>query len=146
METRIKIQEVEPEAFQAMYPLENYVRNSGLEKGLYELIKIRASQINGCAFCLNMHTKDARKLGETEQRIYLLNAWRETNLFTPEERAILKLTEEVTNIKEHVSDQTYKEAINILGEKTTARVIVAIIAINAWNRMAIATNMLSEDI
>lgn len=146
METRIKIQEVEPEAFQAMYPLENYVRNSGLEKRLYELIKIRASQINGCAFCLNMHTKDARKLGETEQRIYLLNAWRETNLFTPEERAILKLTEEVTNIKEHVSDQTYKEAINILGEKTTARVIVAIIAINAWNRMAIATNMLSEDI
>lgn len=146
METRIKIEEVEPEAFQAMYPLENYVRNSGLEKRLYELIKIRASQINGCAFCLNMHTKDARKLGETEQRIYLLNAWRETNLFTPEERAILKLTEEVTNIKEHVSDQTYKEAINILGEKTTARVIVAIIAINAWNRMAIATNMLSEDI
>ncbi len=146
METRIKIQEVEPEAFQAMYPLENYVRNSGLEKRLYELIKIRASQINGCAFCLNMHTKDARKLGETEQRIYLLNAWRETNLFTPEERAILQLTEEVTNIKEHVSDQTYEEAINILGEKTTARVIVAIIAINAWNRMAIATNMLSEDI
>ncbi len=145
METRIKIQEVEPEAFQAMYPLENYVRNSGLEKRLYELIKIRASQINGCAFCLNMHTKDARKLGETEQRIYLLNAWRETNLFTPEERAILQLTEEVTNIREHVSDQTYEEAINILGDKATARVIVAIIAINAWNRMAIATNMLPQD-
>lgn len=145
MKTRIKIQEVEPEAFQAMYPLENYVRNSGLEKRLYELIKIRASQINGCAFCLNMHTRDARKLGETEQRIYLLNAWRETNLFTPEERAILQLTEEVTNIREHVSDQTHEEAINILGEKTTARVIVAIIAINAWNRMAIATNMLPQD-
>lgn len=145
METRIKIQEIEPEAFQAMFPLENYVRNSGLDKRLYELIKIRASQINGCAFCLNMHTKDARKLGETEQRIYLLNAWRDTNLFTPEERAILQLTEEITNIKRHVSDETYRNAINTLGEKTTAKVIVAIIAINAWNRMAIATNMLPED-
>ncbi len=145
METRIKIQEIEPEAFQAMFPLENYVRNSGLDKRLYELIKIRASQINGCAFCLDMHTKDARKLGETEQRIYLLNAWRDTNLYTPEERAILQLTEEITNIKTHVSDETYCNAINTLGEKTTARVIVAIIAINAWNRMAIATNMLPED-
>jgi AhpD family alkylhydroperoxidase len=146
METRIKIQEVEPEAFQAMYSLENYVRNSGLDKRLHELIKIRASQINGCAFCLNMHTKDARKLGETEQRIYLLNAWRETNLFTPEEQAILALTEEVTNIQGHVSEQTFNEAINILGEKTTAKAIVAATAINAWNRIAIATKMLPEDI
>jgi AhpD family alkylhydroperoxidase len=145
METRIKIQEVEPEAFQAMYALENYVRNSGLDKRLYELIKIRASQINGCAFCLNMHTKDARKLGEIEQRIYLLSAWRETNLFTPEEQAILALTEEITNIQGHVSEQTYNEAINILGEKTTAKAIVAAIAINAWNRIAIATKMLPED-
>jgi alkylhydroperoxidase family enzyme len=92
-----------------------------------------------------MHTKDARKLGETEQRIYLLNAWRETNLFTPEERAILQLTEEITNIQGHVSDQTYHEAINTLGEKLTAKVIVAAIAINAWNRMAITTHMLPED-
>jgi AhpD family alkylhydroperoxidase len=145
METRIKIQEVEPEAFQAMYALENYVRNSGLDKRLYELIKIRASQMNGCAFCLNMHTKDARKLGETEQRIYLLNAWRETNLFKPEEQAILALTEEITNIQGHVSEQTYNEAINILGEKTTAKAIVAAIAINAWNRIAITTKMLPED-
>jgi AhpD family alkylhydroperoxidase len=145
METRIKIQEVEPEAFQAMYALENYVRNSGLDKRLYELIKIRASQINGCAFCINMHTKDARKLGETEQRIYLLNAWQETNHFSPEERAVLKLAEEITNIQEHVSEQTYNEAINILGEKTTAKAIVAAIAINAWNRIAITTKMLPED-
>jgi len=145
METRIKIQEIEPEAFQAMYALENYVRNSGLDKRLYELIKIRASQINGCAFCLNMHTKDARKLGETEQRIYLLNAWRETNLFSPEEQAILALTEEITNIREHVSEQTYNEAINVLGEKTTAEAIVAAITINAWNRIAITTKMLPKD-
>jgi AhpD family alkylhydroperoxidase len=146
METRIKIQEVEPEAFQAMYALENYVRNSGLDKRLYELIKIRASQINGCAFCLNMHTKDARKLGETEQRIYLLNAWRETNLFTPEEQAILALTEEITNIKDHVSEQTYNEATNLSGDNTTAKAIVTATAINAWNRIAIATKMLPEDI
>lgn len=145
METRIKIQEVEPEAFQAMYALENYVGNSGLDKRLYELIKIRASQINGCAFCLNMHTKDARKLGETEQRIYLLSAWRETNLFTPEEQAILALTEEITNIQGHISEQTYNKAINTLGEKTTTKAIVAAIAINAWNRIAITTKMLPED-
>ncbi|WP_342647510.1 carboxymuconolactone decarboxylase family protein [Mucilaginibacter sp. CSA2-8R] len=145
METRIKIQNVEPDAFKALYTLENYVRNSGLDKSLYELIKIRASQINGCAFCLNMHTKDARKFGETEQRIYLLNAWQETNSFTKQERAALKLTEEVTDIRGRVSDQTYNEAVIILGEKTTAKVVMAAIAINAWNRLAITTIMLPEE-
>jgi len=141
METRIKIQEVEPNAFKAMYALEGYVQKSGLDKKLYELIKIRASQINGCAYCLDMHTKEARKLNETEQRIYLLNAWHETNLFTPEEQAALKLTEDITNIQGHVSDITYNSAINVLGKERTAQVIMAIVTINAWNRIAITTQM-----
>ena len=90
---------IEPAAYEAMEALENYLKNSGLDKKHSELIKIRASQINGCAYCINMHTKDARGLGETEQRIYALNAWRETPFFLPEERAILALTEDVTYIK-----------------------------------------------
>jgi AhpD family alkylhydroperoxidase len=108
METRININEIDPAAYKAMYALEAYIQKSGLDKKLYELIKIRASQINGCAFCLNMHTKDARKLGETEQRIYVLNAWRETNFFTKEEQAALALTEEVTNIQQCISTQRIK--------------------------------------
>lgn len=142
METRININEIAPEAYKAMYALEGYIQKSGLEKSLYELIKIRASQINGCAFCLDMHTRDARKLGETEQRIYVLPAWRETNLFTAEEQAALALTEEVTNIQGHVADATYKQAVSVLGEAKTAQVIMAAVTINAWNRIAITTHLM----
>jgi len=141
MEKRINIQELEPEGYKALYPLEKYLGTTELTTTHKDLIKIRASQINGCAFCINMHTKDARKAGETEQRIYLLDAWEETTLYTPEERAILALTEEVTLITNHVSDETYKEAITLLGEKYTAQVILAIVAINAWNRIAITTQL-----
>lgn len=142
METRLKINEVAPKAYQLLFPLENYFKTSEIPARTLELIKIRASQINGCAFCLNMHTRDARKAGETEQRIYTLNAWRETNFFTPEERAILALTEEVTLIQNHVKDETYNNALSLLGEKYLADVIMAIVTINAWNRIAISTQLL----
>jgi len=141
MKARILIKKADPEAYKALGVLSNYIANSSLSKTHQELIKIRASQINGCAYCIDMHTKDARKAGETEQRIYALNAWRETPFFTEEERAILALTEEVTLIQNHVSDKTYEEAERILGEKYLAQVIMAIINISAWNRIGIATGM-----
>ncbi|WP_184549381.1 carboxymuconolactone decarboxylase family protein [Mucilaginibacter sp. FT3.2] len=141
METRVNIGKTDPEAYKILVNLDQYVAKGIVSKTHRELIKIRASQINGCAFCINMHTKDARKAGETEQRIYALNAWRDTPFFTEEEKAILALTEEVTNIKNHVSDATYAAAAKVLDEAYIAQVILAIIAINAWNRFAIATGM-----
>lgn len=143
METRINIAEIEPAAYKALLGLENYLATTAISKTLKELIKIRASQINGCAFCINMHTKDARKQGETEQRIYLLNAWRETGaLYTEEERAALALTEEMTLITNGgVSDATYQKARSFFDEHQLAQVMIAIITINGWNRMAIATQL-----
>lgn len=135
------MQETAPEMYKAMFALEKSLAASDLSKTHRELIKIRASQINGCAFCINMHSRDARQHGETEQRIYLLNAWRETDLYTPEERVILALVEEVTRIQHHVSDKTYREAVELLGESYTAQVIMATVTINAWNRIAISTEM-----
>jgi AhpD family alkylhydroperoxidase len=132
---------IEPKAYEAMQALEDYLNNSGLDKKHFELIKIRASQINGCAYCINMHTKDARAAGETEQRIYALNAWRETPFFSAEERAILALTEEITNIKHGVSDKTYEEAAQLLDKHYLAKVIMAAVTINAWNRIGIGTGM-----
>ncbi|SDG04027.1 carboxymuconolactone decarboxylase family protein [Chitinophaga filiformis] len=142
METRLVMEKVEPEAYKAMFAMEKYLRTTDIAPLHKELIKIRASQINGCAYCIDMHTKDARKLGETEQRIYALNAWRETPFFSQEERAILALTEEVTLISHHVSDATYNTAIQVLGEKLTAQVMMAAVAINSWNRIGIATRMM----
>ena len=142
MENRINIQKVEPAAYQAMFGLEKYLSTSKVDPILLELIKMRASQINGCAFCLNMHSADARKIGETEQRLYLLNAWRETTLFTKEEEAVLALTEEVTRSSNHVSDETYQTAANLFGEHELAQIIMAIVAINAWNRIAITSKLM----
>ncbi|WP_374164310.1 carboxymuconolactone decarboxylase family protein [Arcticibacter sp. MXS-1] len=140
MKTRIDILKAEPQALQAMYGLEKYLQSTELSHAHNELIKIRTSQINGCAYCLDMHTRDARKYGETEQRIYLLNAWREAGLFSKEEQAILALTEEVTLIsKGGVSDETYEKALELPGEKYLNQVIVAIVVINGWNRIAIST-------
>ena len=142
MQNRIDISKVAPEGYKVMMAFEHYIHTTKLTPVQRELIKIRASQINGCAFCINMHTKDARKLGETEQRIYALNAWRETPFFTEEERAILALVEEVTLISHnHVKDETYAAAAKVLDEETIAQVIFATIVINGWNRIAIATNM-----
>src|SRR6201991_2197135 len=142
MQTRIKIDKVEPEGYKAILGLEKFIESTSLTRQHKDLIKIRASQINGCAFCINMHTKDARKAGETEQRIYALNAWRDTPFFTEEEQAILALTEEVTLISNHVSDETYERAAKVLDEKYLAQVILSIITINVWNRIGITTKLI----
>lgn len=142
MKTRIRIDKLEPAGYNAILGLEKFIESTPLTRIHKDLIKIRASQVNGCAFCINMHTKDARKAGETEQRIYALNAWRETPFFTEEERAILALTEEITLISHHVKEETYEEAAKVLDEKYLAQVILAIITINAWNRIGIATNLI----
>jgi AhpD family alkylhydroperoxidase len=141
IEIMSKKMSVEPKAYEAMQALENYLNNSGLNKLHAEMIKIRASQINGCAYCINMHTKDARAAGETEQRIYALNAWRETPFFTPEERAILAITEEITNIKNGISEKLYEDALLVLDRHYISKVIMAAVTINAWNRIGIGTGM-----
>ncbi|WP_134683540.1 carboxymuconolactone decarboxylase family protein [Brevibacillus migulae] len=142
MEPRLNPYEANQEAYQAMFQLESYVRNSGLDYKLYELIKTRASQINGCAFCLDMHTHDARKAGETEQRLYLLNAWREAPCYTPEERAVLALTEAVTLISEKgVPNDVYEEVRTYFDEKQFINLLMAINTINCWNRLAITVRM-----
>ena len=140
MENRIDIQQLEPDAFKAMFALENYLHNSGLSRTQLYLIKIRASQINGCAFCINMHTTDALKQGETAQRIFLLNAWKETGLFTEEEKTILAITEEVTLISQNgLSDETYRQAEQLFDGNQIAQIIMAVVTINAWNRIVIST-------
>jgi AhpD family alkylhydroperoxidase len=138
---RANILQTQPDAYKAIMALENYVIGSGIDPIHKELIKIRASQINGCAYCLDMHTRDARKLGETEQRIYTMSAWRDTPFFDEKEQAILALTEETTLInKAGVSNETYNKAVQVLGEKYVGQVIMAIITINAWNRIAISSH------
>jgi AhpD family alkylhydroperoxidase len=141
MNSRIVIPQVAPEAYQALMNLEKYISTTSLTSTHKELIKIRASQINGCAFCINMHTADARKSGETEQRIYLTSAWREADVFTEEEKAILALTEQVTLISNHVSDEVYQTATRLFDDKYLAEIILMIITINAWNRLAITTGL-----
>lgn len=143
MEQRMVMQEVNPKAYEAMIGLEKFLAGSSLDKTLKELVKIRASQINGCAFCLHMHSTDARRLGESEIRIYTLNAWRETSYFTPRERAALALTEAVTLVaSSHVPDDVYEEAARHFDQKELSELIMAIITINGWNRIAITTGMM----
>ena len=142
MESRINVSKVDPKAYDAMIGLEKYLAQSGLDKILYELIKTRASQINGCAYCINMHTRDAMELGETAQRLFLLNAWRETELFTEKEKAVLALTEAMTLVTNgRVPDEVYKNAETHLTPNELAAVIMAVVAINGWNRIAITTRM-----
>jgi AhpD family alkylhydroperoxidase len=141
MQKRLNMKAVEAAGYKAMLAFENYLETLPLKQVHKDLIKIRASQINNCSYCIDMHTIDARKAGEREQRIYALTAWRETPFFTDDEQAVLALTEEVTLITQRVSDKTYNEAIKILGEKYTAQVIMTAIGINAWNRIGVATNM-----
>lgn len=138
MEQRLNYVKLAPEAAKALAALGTYLASSGLEHGLLELVKIRASQINGCAFCIDMHTKDARAAGETEQRIYALNAWRETPFFTERERAALAWTEAVTQIGGGVSDELFAETRAQFSEKELVDLNWAVAAINAWNRVAIS--------
>ncbi|MBP1966874.1 carboxymuconolactone decarboxylase family protein [Paenibacillus aceris] len=142
MEIRLDYTKVQPEALQTLLKLEGYVKKSGLDHQLLELIKIRASQMNGCAFCLDMHTKDARAMGETEQRLYMLNAWREAPFYTEAERAALALTEAVTKISDAgVPQELYEQVRKHFDEGQFVNLIMAINAINCWNRIAISTGM-----
>ena len=128
-----------PEGIQALTNFGKTINGSGLEAPLQELVKIRASQLNGCAFCIDMHTKDARAAGETEQRLYALSAWRETPFYSARERSALAWTEAITNIQQgHAPDFLYNEALAEFGEAGLAKLTLAITYINAWNRIAIA--------
>ena len=137
MSNRLNVARVVPEIYSTMRTLQDYVDNTGLEKSLLELVKLRASYINGCAYCVDMHAKDALALGETEQRIYMVPVWRESPFYTPRERAGLAWTETVTEISKGVSDEAYAEAREHFEEKELANLTMAIIAINSWNRLAI---------
>lgn len=139
MKERLNYATVAPDAFKAMLAMEKYVEDSGLERSLYELVKTRASQLNGCAYCLDMHTKDARLGGETEQRLYALSAWRETPFYSERERAALAWTEAVTLIAQNeIPDQLYEATRQHFNEKDIMALTMAIIAINGWNRLAIS--------
>lgn len=139
MKQRLDYATASPEAFAAMLNMEEQVRKSGLDHRLLELVKTRASQLNGCAYCLDMHTKDARAAGETEQRLYGLNAWREAPYYTEKERAALAWTEAVTEVAtSHVSDEVYASMSPHFTEKELVDLTLAIIAINGWNRLAIS--------
>jgi AhpD family alkylhydroperoxidase len=146
MQSRFKMGKIQPDAYKAMRGLDEYIGQSGIDKIQREMIKIRASQINGCAYCVNSHTKCARSIGETEQRIYLISVWRESgNIFSEDEKLLLEMTEEITLIhKEGLSDRLYEKAIQLFGEEKTAQVIMAIITINAWNRIGVSLNMTPE--
>ena len=127
------------DAAQAMLKLGKAVEHSGLERSLLHLLEVRASQINGCAYCLDMHTKDARALGETEQRLYALNAWRETPFFSDRERAALEWTETITRVAEtQVPDEVYERVRRHFDEPQLVALTFAAVAINAWNRLSIS--------
>ena len=139
MKARMNPYQTAPQTMKALEALEVQIQASGLEKSLIELVKTRASQINGCAFCINMHTQDARKQGETEQRLYLLNAWPEAPLYTDRERAALAWTEAVTLVSEtHVPDDVYDDVRRHFSEAETVNLTMLVAAINAWNRIAIS--------
>lgn len=138
MSERFDYAKAAPGALQAMLAVEQYVHGSGLEASLLELIKTRASQLNGCAYCLDMHTKDALAGGESPQRLFLLSAWREAHCFTPRERAALAWTEAMTLVSQgNVPDEVYNEAIQHFTQSELVNLSMAIIAINGWNRLAI---------
>ncbi len=143
MSKRLNLKELIPDSHQILMQLSQFVANSGIDKLQQELIKIRASQINGCAYCMHMHSKEALKHGEDPKRLYVLSAWREAkNWFSETDQVILKLTEEITLIADHgLSDQTYEEAVALFGEEVTAKLIVAVIHINALNRIGVSLNM-----
>ena len=139
MQPRLEAAKIAPEAYRAVFGLEQYVRHCGLETSLLELVRLRASQINGCAYCVDMHTKDARAEGESEQRLYAVSVWEETPFFSDRERAALAWTEAVTQVgKDHVPDAVYEHARTQFSEKELVDLTLAVIAINNWNRLAIS--------
>jgi AhpD family alkylhydroperoxidase len=139
MEARMSYGKAAPGVYQAMLGLESYLRECGLEANLLDLVKLRASQINGCAYCLDMHSKDLRARGESEQRLYLLDAWRESPFYTERERAALAWTEAVTLLEHRqVPDEVYEQARRSFSEKELADLTLALVAINGWNRLNIS--------
>ena len=144
MQKRFNIKAAAPNALKAMIGLETYLSQCSISKTTRELIKIRASQINGCAYCINIHTQDAIKNGETTQRIFLLNAWREAeDIFKEEEKVVLAITEEITLIHQSgLSDDTYTNALQFFSETQIADIITAVITINLWNRVVLSTHLL----
>jgi AhpD family alkylhydroperoxidase len=138
MQSRLEIQRVAPQAYRTMAALETYVRNSGLEEALILLVKLRASQINACSYCIDMHTKDARVNGESEQRLYALSAWRETPFFTDRERAALNWTEALTLISQsQAPDSIYEEVRQRFTELELVNLTMTIVTINGWNRICV---------
>ncbi|HYP25981.1 MAG TPA: carboxymuconolactone decarboxylase family protein [Blastocatellia bacterium] len=139
MQPRLNYDKVAPGALRAMYSLQKYVDECGLEHSLLALVKVRASQINGCAYCLDMHTKDARADDETEQRLYTLSAWRETPFFTERERAALAWTEAVTLIADgHAPDEVFEQVRQHFSDEELINLTAAVVAINSWNRLSIS--------
>jgi AhpD family alkylhydroperoxidase len=135
---RLSAATIAPDGYKALIGVETYIRRCGLEQQLIELVKMRASQINGCAYCLDMHSRDARRAGESEQRLYLLDAWHEASVYTPRERAALGWTEAVTRIADtHAPDDTYEALRPHFSEKEIADLTILIGMINLWNRVAI---------
>ncbi len=144
MKLRMNIKQAEPRIYQAMDMADRQLSAFALPGKLQELIRIRVSQINGCGYCIDYHTKDALKLGETPQRLFAIAAWWETPFFTEEEQAVLKLAEEVTRISEHgLSNEVYENALRILGKEQLAQAIFVTITINGWNRIAISMHMVA---
>ncbi|WP_010587968.1 carboxymuconolactone decarboxylase family protein [Schlesneria paludicola] len=143
MQSRLDYTKAAPGTLRALFGLEVYLHGCGLDHGLLHLIKLRASQINGCAYCIDMHSKDARAAGETEQRLYLLDAWREAPIYTDRERAAFAWTEAVTKVTDgHVPDEVFAEVREQFNDKELADLTMSIAAINAWNRMAISFRMM----
>ncbi|MFD0824822.1 carboxymuconolactone decarboxylase family protein [Neobacillus sp. M.A.Huq-85] len=139
MEQRVRYNELAPEGLKIMLEMEKYLHTTDIDPKLMELVKIRASQINGCAYCLNMHTVDARKIGETEQRLYCVSAWRECDFYSEAEKAALELTEHVTLIPSlRVPDELYDRVRQYFAEKEYVDLILAINQINSWNRISIS--------
>ena len=142
MKARIDLRRSNPKVLQSLFAIQGQIEAGGLDKKLLHLVEMRASQLNGCAYCLDMHSKDARAAGETEQRLHLLDAWRETSLYSERERAALAWTEAVTLVADdHVPDDVYDEASNHFTEDELVSLTLAIVAVNGWNRLNIAFRM-----
>lgn len=145
MTQRMNYYEIAPDAMKIMMEMEKYTKKSSIERKLRELIKIRASQINGCAYCINMHTADAKKMGETEQRLYCISAWRECTFYSEAEKVALELTEHITLIPEkRVPDELYDRVRKHFDEKAYVDLVILINQINSWNRISIAMGNVAE--
>ena len=143
MSKRLNIKNLAPEVYQNLTQLSQFVANAGIDPMHQELIKIRASQLNGCAYCMDIHTREALKLGEDPRRLAVLSAWRDVeDWFSEEDKVILKLTEELTIVTNHgLSEETYEQAVDCFGEMMTAKLIIAVININSWNRLGISQRL-----